>query len=169
MDSICCKLTKRSQRSGEGGRHAMVCGKKNHFCVVWYALLLAFSITFPQLLFNWMWHWYTLVFKGTLWLQKWLIEDVCVDRGLVHHVAVRVSPALWVRSVTWRTTTIPLLTCFPLSDAITLATSSLNKLLAKCVNLVWSNLSFEASTGPIVILCDNGFLKVAVINVDMNG
>ncbi len=41
--------------------------------------------------------------------------------------------------------------------------------MAKLINLVWSFLSSEASTGPIVILCDNGFLKVAVINVDMNG
>jgi len=39
------------------------------------------------------------------------------------------------------------LACFPLSDAITLAIISLNKLLAKCVNLVKSNSSSEASTG----------------------
>jgi hypothetical protein len=45
-----------------------------------------------------------------------------------------------------------LLACFPLSDAITLAIISLNKLLAKGVNLVKSNLSSEASTGSIVIL-----------------
>ena len=41
--------------------------------------------------------------------------------------------------------------------------------MSKLINLVWSNLSSEGSTGPIVILFDNGFLKVAVINVDMNG
>ncbi len=31
--------------------------------------------------------------------------------------------------------------------------------MAKSINLVWFNLSFEASTGPIVILCDNDFFE----------
>ena len=70
----------------------------------------------------------------------------------IFYVGIRLCAQKKTLVVTQRTTTIPLLACFPLSDALTLATSSLNKLLAKCVNLVKSDSSSEASTGSIVIL-----------------
>jgi len=61
------------------------------------------------------------------------------------------------------------LACFPLSDALTLATSSLNTLLAKCVNLVWSNFLLRQAQVQLSYCVTMFLLKVAVINVGING